>query len=358
MKERRAVMAAGLFAALLTAAAIVLLAGQSPAAASALSRDARGWLAARRYLEARGGHVTLVDQGLETPAVGGVLVLAFPWQESGWDDPQAAIDRWLQGGGTIVFAYAGERFDRAESMVAEVLDLQWDEPRGRPPLNPVRWREFARQEWRLSPQGGGEGARPMRIPVPRRVPRMPAGATALASNGDRLPVAFRFTRWRGSVVVLPAAGFSNARIGEPGNADLLETLRQDLGDRWSFDEFHHGLRAPLTAAETGPQRILTLYLMQVLFVYALVVVAVIHRFGPAAGEPAVTTGSAAGVLVGLGVLHARLGHEREAARLLLERARELDPRLPLPVGEDAETSDLLALARRVGAAQSGKGKTA
>jgi hypothetical protein len=358
VRERRVAAVAGLCALVLTAAAIVLLAGKSPAAASALSRDARGWLAARRYLEARGCHVTLIDQDLETPAVGGVLVLAFPWQESGWDDPGAAIDRWLQGGGTIVFAYAGERFDAAESMLAEALDLQWDETRGRPPLNPVRWREFARQEWRLSLEGAGEGPRPILIPAPRRVPRMPAGAAPLASTAERVPAAFRFPRWRGSVVVLPAAALSNARIGEPGNADLLETLRQDLGDRWSFDELHHGLRAPLTAAETGPQRILSLYLMQVVFVYALVVVAVIHRFGPPAGEPAVTTGSAAGVLVGLGVLHARLGHQREAARLLLERARELDPRLPLPEGDDAETGDLLALARRVGAAQSGKGKTA
>lgn len=358
MRERRAIAVAGLSAALLTAAAIVLLAGKTPAASSALSRDGRGWLAARRYLEVKGCHVTLIDHGLDRAGGGGVLVLAFPWQEAGWDDVDAAIDRWLQRGGTVVFAYAGEGYQRSESMLAEALELEWDEARGRPPLNPVRWREFARQEWPLSPEAAGDGARPIRIPAPRRVPRMPRGATVLASNGERVPVAFRFPRWRGSVVVLPAAAFSNARLGEPGNADLLETLRQDLGDRWSFDEFHHGLREPLTAAETGPQRILTLYLMQVLFVYALVVVAVIHRFGPAATEPAVTTGSAAGVLVGLGVLHARLGHQREAARLLLERARELDPRLPLPEAEDAETADLLSLARRVGAAQSGKGKTA
>jgi hypothetical protein len=354
----RAVIAAGLLAVLLIAAAIGLLAGKVPAASSTLSRDAHGWLAARRYLEARGCHVTLIDHGLDTSSGAGVLVVAFPWQQSGWDDPADALDRWLQRGGTVVFAYSGERLEGSETMVAESLDLGWDDVRGRPPLNPIRWREFARQEWWLWPEGAGQGAHSIRIPAPRRVPRMPHGGIALARQGEGLPAAFRFPRWRGHVIVVPAAAFTNARLGEPGNADLLETLRQELGERWSFDEFHHGLRAPLTPAEAGPQRILVLYMMQVVFVYALVVVAVVHRFGPAAVEPPVTTGSAAAVLLGLGVLHARLGHQREAARLLLARARELDPRIPLPAAEEAETEDFLALARRVGAAQSGKGKTA
>jgi uncharacterized protein DUF4350 len=358
MRDRHALAVAGAAAAILTVSGVVLLGVETPAAGSALSRDSRGWLAARRYLEARGCHVTLLDSNPEAAPGGGVLVLAFPWQEMGWTDVQGTTDRWLQKGGRVVFAYSGEAWEGSESTAADALDLGWEEPRGRPPLNPVQWREYAREEWWLSPEDAAAGLRPIRIGAPRRVPRMPEGARVLARGRTGLPVAFRFPRWRGHVVVLPADSFSNARIGEPGNADLLETLRADLGDGWFFDELHHGLRPPVTAAQAGPQRIFLLYLLQVLFVYVLVVVAVVHRFGPATSEPAVTTGSAATFLLGLGGLHARLGHQREAGRLLLARARELDPRLLLPDPAEGAADDLLALARRVGAAQSGKGKSA
>ena len=358
MNERRALAVAGASAALLTAAGFLLLAAGSPAASSTLSRDSRGWLAARRYLEVMGTPVTLLDQDLEVPRGGGVLVLAFPWQEAGGADVPAAIDRWLQRGGRVVFAYSGEAWDGSESAAAEALALGWEQPRGRPPLHPIRWREYAREEWVLSPDDAAAGVRPIRIGAPARLPRMPPGARVLAHGPNGRPVAFRFPRWRGEVVVLPADSFSNARLGGAGNADLLETLRRELGDRWLFDELHHGLRAPVTAAQAGPQRIFILYLLQVVFAYALVVVAVVHRFGPATSEPAVTTGSATTFLTGLGGLHARLRHQREAARLLVARARELDPRLELPDPADAAAEDLLTLARLVGAAQSGKGKTA
>ena len=90
MNERRALAVAGASAALLTAAGFLLLAAGSPAASSTLSRDSRGWLAARRYLEVMGTQVTLLDQDLEVPRGGGVLVLAFPWQEAGGADVPAA----------------------------------------------------------------------------------------------------------------------------------------------------------------------------------------------------------------------------------------------------------------------------
>jgi hypothetical protein len=355
MNERLVLAVVGGFAVVLVAAGFLLLGTEGPAASSTLSRDSRGWLAARRYLEARGSQVTLLDRDLEPAPAGGVLVLAFPWQGGGSVDVSSVIDESLQRGAHVMFAYSGEAYEGSESIVAGALELDWEEPRARPPLHPIRWRAYAREEWWLAPEDAAAGVRSARIGVPRRVPRMPAAARVLARAPSGLPVAFRFPRWHGDVLVLPAEAFSNARLGEPGNADLLESLREDLGPRWFFDEFHHGLRAAATTAGAGPQRIFALYLLQVAFVYALVVVAVAHRFGPAAAESPATTGSAAAFLLGLGGLHARLGHHREAALLLLARARELDPRLALPDPVEGQGEEFLALARRVGEAQSGKG---
>jgi len=353
VRNAPALLAAAAAAALVMTIAAALLVVQPPADASALSRGPGGWLAARRYLEAKGAEVTLLDREPDAPARG-TLVLAFPWQSLPLDDPARWVRRHLQEGGTLVFAYAGGR-DAAESDVAHALGLTWEE-RERPPLNPFRWQAYAAEERSLVPASSEAAARPGRIAPPSRTPKAPNGATVLARDERGRPLAFVFARGRGRVVAIPADAFSNARIGQAGNADLLETLRQDLGSNWSFDEFHHGLRPPPSPGETGPQRVLLLYLLQLVFVYALVVLAVARRFGPSWSEPAAASGSAASFLLGLGVLHHRLGHHRQAVRLVVARARELDARLWLP--EPGAEADLLDVARRVGQAQSGKGKNA
>ncbi len=335
----------------------LLVTAPAGADSSTLSRSGSGWLAARKYLEARGCRVALLDRGLEAGAApGGVLVLGFPWQSDedrdGW---QAALDRQLRSGGTLVFAYSGNLFELSEQRVAELLELGWDERRGRVPLHPLRWREFAAEEWALVGEPAAKGRlRPGRVTALRRVPRAPERASVLARDAVGRPLAFSVPRQRGLVVVLPAEALSNARLAQPGNADLLETLRVGLGDVWAFDEFHHGLRPPLTPGDVGAQRVLLLFLAQLVFVYVLVALAIARRFGPAWHEGVPTSGSAAGFLVGLGSLHQRLGHEREAAPLLLLRARALDGRLVLPSVPEAERRDLLRLARRVGEAQSGR----
>jgi hypothetical protein len=354
VKEGRGlVIAATGVAAVMTLAVAVIVGGHEPADASVLSHGSGGWLAARRYLEEKGSRVTLLDHGLDSPLGPGVLVVAFPWQQLPLDDVERGLDLHLQAGGDVVFAYSGNRMDDVESAVLEALDLEWRGPAERPPLHPLRWRRYASEERLLTPEPAAAG-RPLRIAAPRRVPRAPREADVIARDAAG-PAVFSFPRWRGRVVVLPADAFSNARIAEPGNADLLETLRQTLAGPWIFDEFHHGLRAPLAAAQAMPQHIFLLYLGQIAFVYALIVLAVVHRFGPAWREPAASTGSAATFLLGLGALHHRLGHAREAARLLRSRAQELDPRLVLP----AETGDgpeaFLQFARRVGRAQAGRG---
>jgi len=357
VKNATGLIAAAAAAALIMSVAAALLVVPPPADASALSRGPGGWLAARRYLEAKGTRVTLLDREPETGGHG-ALVIAFPWQSSTLDRPSRWVHGHLQQGGTIVFAYAGRRFDAVESDAARALGLAWDE-RERPPLNPYRWRTYAAEERSLVPEGTPAAAvRPGRIAVPDRVPRAPRGATVLVRDERGRPLAFAFARGQGRVVTVPAEAFSNGRIGQPGNADLLETLRQDLGSDWSFDEYHHGLHPPPTAGEAGPQRVLLLYLVQLAFVYALVVLAVARRFGPSWSDPAAASGSAASFLLGLGVLHHRLGHHRQAARLLVARARELDARLSLPDATAEAETDLLALAQRVGRTQSGRGKSA
>jgi hypothetical protein len=124
---------------------------------------------------------------------------------------------------------------------------------------------------------------------------------------------------------------------------------------WTFDEFHHGLLAPADAA-AGSGRSFDSYLLHVAFLYLLAVFAAIRRFGPAWSEPPVIAGSTAAFLVGLGGLHHRLGHHREGARQLVDRAREIDPRLPIPPGTveaaaRADSKAFLSLARGIGHAQ-------
>jgi hypothetical protein len=358
VRNGRALLAAAVAAAVLMAVSAVLLAEQEPADASALSRTSRGWLVARRYLEERGCRVTLLDRDPERTEQG-VLVVAFPWRRFALDEPTRGIDGHLQRGGTVLFAYSGWRYDGSQDAAARALGIAWDEISERPPLNPFQWRKHAMRSWSLSPEPPpAAGLRPVRIDVPERVPRAPKGASVFVRGPAGSPVAFAFTRGRGRVVAVPADAFSNARIGQPGNADLLEMLRQHLGDVWAFDEYHHGLSAPATEGETGPQRVLLLYLLQLAFVYVLVVLAVARRFGPSWSEPITASGSTVSFLLGLGAMHHRLGHHRAASRLLLSRARELDPRLPLTDSPEADPPDLLELARRVGEAQSRRGKNA
>ena len=353
MSERRLLAAGAVVTLLMVAAAALLLGTESPADASSLSRTAAGWLAARRYLEEMGTRVALVDHDLDEPVGTGVLVLAFPWQRAAMDDVHEAVARQLRQGGSVLIAYT-DRAEPVQSRLLETLGLGWEERRPRPPRRPRRWRAYAAEEWVLS--APAEGARAVRVAARRDAPQPPGAATVLLRDAQGRASAFLFPRHRGRVVVVPADVFANGRIANPGNADFLESLRQDLGGPWLFDEYHHGLRAADGPAQTGPQRALLLYVLQVALVYALCAFAVARRFGPAWREEAVTGGSAAVFLVGLGALHDRLGHHRDASRLLLARAQELDPRIRLPATEAGDGKELLALARRVGALQNGRGK--
>jgi hypothetical protein len=417
-----------------TTAATLALRRTGAARGSSLSRGGAGWLAARRYLEARGARAVILDKalsgagedepepgraahgageqgrtadgagepglaahgadeqgrmahgagepGLATHGAGdqgrkahgagpgaaatpgaagrsagaagsgaragrpGVLVVTFPWQQPGRGAFDEQLELYLRRGGDVVLAYSGEDSDLA---LRGLLDLEWRRVRT-PPLDPWSWRAFAHREWDLRP--AGFTAPPVRIWAPRVLPVPPAGAEALYLSPRGAPVVAAFRRWRGRVVLLPMDALTNARLGEHGNAALLETLFARLGPRWIFDEYHHGLVAAGAAAGASLGPAVDVLLAHLGLLYLLAVFALMRRQGPAWREAPPAAGSAGAFLLGLGTLHDRLGHHAAAASMLLARARELDRDLALPAGFErraaaAGREELLALAREV-----------
>jgi hypothetical protein len=358
MSRRQALGLLGLLA-FVGALSFSLVSGTA-ASGSALSHGPGGLFAARRYLEARGAEVHLLDRPLDEAAEPGVLVLAFPWQRLDPEQRFVGVTRHMQRGGAVLLAYTGDGLDVAEAIALRALSVRRRTLRGDAPLHPLRWRRFAAEEWSLAPQPGAPPTR-LRVRAPRRAPEPTAAAEVLYRSDDGTPLAFREPRGRGQLVVVPVDALSNARLEEQGNADLLESLWHGLGPRWTFDEYHHGLTAPLAPGDTRRQRVVDLLLLHLALLYLLGVLAVARRFGPAWEEAPVSTGSAAALLLGLGGLHRRLGHHRDAAARMLERAREVDPRIRLQPGLEHEAEDaegLVRVARAVARAQAGRGRDA
>jgi uncharacterized protein DUF4350 len=337
---------AGLGALALTVLAILVSGRSLGAGASVLSRGAEGWLAAHRYLQDRGTHTRVLDQELETLASDrGVLVITFPWQHVGLGESFESLNRHLRRGGTVVLAYTGE-LEFAEIAATESVGLHWEDVGPRAPLNPWRWWTFASRSWSLRPEaalGDRPEARIGRLP---RVPRPPRDARVLYRYESGHPAVFAYPSRGGRVVVLPAQALANARLANAGNADLLETLRRWLGPEWTFDEFHHGLMAPSAVPAAAGRHVLDAFLAQLGLLYGLGVLALSRRFGPPWSEPPVVAGSTRAFLLGLGRLHHRLGHHREAIRRLRAHARELfGHTLPETADDTAAPSDLMHLAR-------------
>ncbi|MGH9323208.1 MAG: DUF4350 domain-containing protein [Vicinamibacteria bacterium] len=328
----------------------LLLDPRETASASALSVGSHGLFVARRYLEERGFDVRLIDRPLGEAEPGDVLVLAFPWQRWASGSEQAGVHQQLLRGGTVVLAYSGEE-SRGEQGALDWLGLSWEKLRGEPPLGFFAWRAYANEEWSLMP-AENPGALPIRISALSHAPRAPADADVLYRGPSGEPLVFVFSYLRGRVVVLPSEVFSNARILEEGNADLLASLMASFGPAWSFDEFHHGLSAPLTKEQKRPRFAFDLFLLHLAMAYALVVWRLARSFGPVWSERPVSSGSTRTFLLGLGSLHDRLGHHGEAAELMVRRARELSPRMELAGAGTAKSgAELVDLGSRVARGQ-------
>jgi hypothetical protein len=355
-RRRRIAVAAGTAAGLAVLVAVSLLAsGRSEARGSVLSRGAGGWLAARRYLEARGVRVRLLDRPLDPLQSSGVLVTAFPWQQGLSEAAGEQLDEYLRHGGTLVLAYSGDPETPGEDMALKGLDVTLGEVR-KATLNPLRWRQFSREEWNLRPAPGlTAGGEPLRVWAPRAAPLLPKTVQALYRGPGGEPLVAALSQRRGTIWFVPADAFANARLGQAGsagNADLLETLRRRLGDDWTFDEYHHGFTGRPLLETVALGRTLDLILLHLTALYLAAVLALARPFGPAWSPPPVVTGSAGAFLLGLGAIHHRLGHHREAAERLLARVRELDRLdrdITLPAG-DRQVEDargFVALAREV-----------
>jgi hypothetical protein len=331
------------------ALATAYLARGGPAAAgSAQSRGPLGWAAARAYVQARGTDVTLLDRPLaDAPYGAGVLLLVFPWQQWELSDVGAAVSGQLRAGGDVVFAFSGDtRVGHDESQAADSLGLTSRLLRDHAPLTPRAWRRHAEEEWALALEGT-TGV--VRLRAYARGYDAPAEATVLAREPGGRAAAFAFARHRGRVLVLPAAALANASLSQPAAGDLLETLRAGFDRPWAFAEHPHGLVAPGSPAATASRRTFDLWLIHLAVVYVLALLALARPFGPVWSDPPPRTGSAAAFLRGLGGLHRRLGHERRAVELLIERSRELDHHLDARL--EASGAGLLALAQEIAARQ-------
>ena len=350
-----------LWGAVLAAAAVagtLLLRPAGAAGASTLSSSPTGWLAARTYLERRGSRVSLLDDSLDH-ARGGAeraksLVLAFPWPRLPSSEELDALRQRLTAGGSIVFAYSGQSRSMAEDLVAKTVGLDLEDVRGDAPLSPRRWYAFVTAESRLKAEKAfaPAGAPEIVIQAPERMPKAPKGAEVSYRGEKGVPAVFAFSRARGRVVVVPADGLSNARLGNPGNGDLLESLRGGLGQEIAFDEYHHGLAAPDAAADPGGAASLDLLLAQLLLLYLVLAWALARRFGPAWEEPPEIASSTKAFLLGLGALHRKLRHPAPACRRLLDDAESFDPRLVAPpelrqIAFDAGEEAFLRVAKAV-----------
>ncbi len=332
--------------------AVLLLARRNPAGPSALARGSEGWLAAREYLQQRGHRAVLSDRPLHRAPEGPALVLAFPYGPLVDAAELAALRARLSRGDTIVFGYSGEG-GPAEEQFGKELRISDKDVRGRPPLHPLRWWAFANEKWTLTPEPDlGTDAHGVVIAAPRRLPVPPPAARTLYRAPGGAPAAFEFASGRGRVLVIPADALSNGRLGNPGNADLLESLSATLGSSIVFDEYHHGLVAPDALENSGSVRSLDLLLVQLVLLYLLAAWTLAKRFGPAWREPTPIASSTTTFLRGLGELHRRLGHSGGAALRLVESAEALDPRLAVPAAirhaaAQARPDDLVKIGQTV-----------
>lgn len=336
----------------------IFLSRPGEARGSVLSRGPNGWLAARKYLEARGARVKLLDEPLDGFKGRGVLVSSFPWQTGVTAEAGEQIEAHLRRGGNVLLAYSGELGNGGEMVAFEGLGLRLGETR-RAVLNPLRWRQFAREEWDLRPAGDLAGGESVRVWAPRWTPAMPNEERVILRSPKGGPAGAVLKRYEGRLWLVPADALANSRLANPGNADFLETLRRRLGDDWTFDEYHHGLASPRPVESAALGRTLDLILLHLAVLYVVALLTLSRRFGPAWSEPPVVTGSAGSFLLGLGALHNRLGHHAGAAARLLERARELDRNLVLPADLDRRAAgagprELVELAREVARLRAGR----
>ncbi|MGH9380243.1 MAG: hypothetical protein ACRD2Z_06490 [Thermoanaerobaculia bacterium] len=351
--SRKVLWLFALAAAVLVAVVALLGGGGLPVTArSSLAAGAEGWLAARRYLEARGARAEVLREPLDRAARPGVLVTVSPWLPPARDG-LPGIRRHLRLGGTVVVGYSGDSWSPSEVELLDDLGVELAPVQGALPLSPFRWWEATSAELRLEPRGAVEG-RALIVGEPRMAPRPPAGAEILFADRARRVAVFEMRPAAGGrLTFVPAEALSNGRLRT--NAGLLDILIARYGRRWSFDEYHHGLRPEAASEHVELGSRLQVFVAQLLLVYLVGLWALARRFGPAWPSRRERVTTASRFLVGLGALHHRLRHHRAAAQRLLAARGELDarwsPSAALAARAEAVDSgdDLVAIAAELAA---------
>ena len=318
-----------------------------PTDASSVSKTSSGWNTARRYLEAQGTPTKTLD---ESPADGlegsDVLVLSGSAADDFSPEETESLERFIQAGGRLVLGYSDESRGRSSREALGVVFVPSDS--GSRSINPVVWREETARTLRFPV--GDSGAALAMFAVRRR-PVSEPGDLVLVQNDKREPLVILRPRGKGEVFLLPVEALSNGRLGEAGNAGLLEGLRTRFGDGavWTFDEYHHGLVRATSPLGQRSRRALDLFVFQILLAYALFVLAMGRRFGAEWPEPTMASGATGSFLVTVAAIHHRLGHHAAAAAALRSRAKEvlgIDVGLPA-IDPPNPALGLVAVAREI-----------
>ncbi len=356
VRRRRSFWGWTLFALLALAVTVAFGLGGSGAGPSSLGRGSGGWLAARLYLERRGAEVEIRDKPLDVPGTSSdaaVWVLALPFEKRLGDEEAEALHGHLRAGGTVLVAYPRRIALFLNLGVLDALGLAVASGPELPPLAPWRWWSYHRERWLLPAEDDWSTEVPatppeLAVAACRQPPEPPSRARILYQHGGE-PLVYTYRLHHGRVVVMPADVLSNGFLLDAGNADFLETLLAWLGPEWSFDEYHHGLVDPDFATSSRRSGFAwDLFMAHLALIYVLALVALVRRFGPAWREPPVEAGSTAAFLRNLGALHRELGHWDDAARLLVERSRALDPSVgEVEVPAVVRGAELVALGRRL-----------
>jgi hypothetical protein len=164
--------------------AAALLARHEGAPGSALSATAHGWLAARRYAEARGTRVTLMDREDYPLDNRQTLWVVFPWQHLTWQESARCAREHLRRGGTLIVAYSGQGVTPDEADFFTDLGVTHQVRPETPLFHPTRWREQQRAEWRLIPAHEERLAASGRIRHTQWLPTWPATTEPLFRNDE------------------------------------------------------------------------------------------------------------------------------------------------------------------------------
>ncbi|HVS64918.1 MAG TPA: hypothetical protein VMT85_15605 [Thermoanaerobaculia bacterium] len=350
-------------------AILLITTSSTGATSSALGRGSLGWRGLERLLDSRGIESALLDRALEhrdpilerpeapgapTPAPA-TLVLGFPWQRGGlgWD-PAPVLGFVRRGGRLVLATSSGATPSVAERRLIDALGVEWEAQPRAGALRPLSWWRQRRRGERWAASDNAPFTAPLVTGSLGGIARPPreSDATVLAVDGEGAPVAAVFEVEEGEVWLLPSQVLANAYLGEPGNASLALVLADNVSGPLLFDEFHHGLISAEAQLAEPAGRAFDAAIVQLGLLWGLAVLAFAWRFGPAWPTPVQLVDAHRSFLVGLGALHHRLGHERQAAGALVRRMAAYDPSLVPPdqvetMLRHAETAPLLELAREL-----------